>query len=274
MTRVPLGSRSRMQVLSIAPDPHRGLWLGDGSRLLHWDGASLTPLTPPGGAADDLRVSVARRDRQGRLWLGFNGGQLGVRDRHGAFRLLGASDGLAADTHSAISAIFEDDAGVVWIGGTRGLSRYADGRITTLPVEREFPGRRVWAIVDDGYQHLWLTVDRGVIRVAKQEVSRALEDPSHRLSYRLFDTLDGVAGAAVGVVGSLRARDGTLFFVRGGGVTLVNPDYTRADYPAARPGARSDRSGGRRRSGRASRSRRRCSEPARAVSRSATRRSR
>jgi len=235
MTRVPLGSRSRMQVLSIAPDPHRGLWLGDGSRLLHWDGASLTPLTPPGVAADDLRVSVARRDRQGRLWLGFNGGQLGVRDRHGAFRLLGASDGLAADTHGAISAIFEDDAGVVWIGGTGGLSRYVDGRITTLPVEREFPGRRVWAIVDDGYQHLWLTVDRGVIRVAKQEVSRALEDPSHRLSYRLFDTLDGVAGAAVGVVGSLRARDGTLFFVRGGGVTLVNPDYTRADLQPRAP---------------------------------------
>jgi len=235
LTRVPLWPRSRMQVLAIAPDPRSGLWLGDGSRLVHWDGATLTPLATPGGTADDLRVTFARRDRQGRLWLGFSGGQLGIRDRHGAFRLLGASDGLAPDTHTAISAIFEDDAGVVWIGGSGGLSRYADGRITTLPAKREFPGRRVWAIVDDRSQHLWLTVDRGVIRVAKQEVSRALDDPSHRLSYRLFDTLDGVAGAAVGVVGSSRARDGTLFFVRGGGVTLVNPDDKRVDLQPRAP---------------------------------------
>jgi ligand-binding sensor domain-containing protein/two-component sensor histidine kinase len=228
LTHVPLRPRPRMQVLSITPDPQGGLWLGDGSRLHHWDGTTVTPFTTLDGAANQ-RVTVARTDSRGRLWMGLSGGRLAMRDRAGAFRVLDASDGLPDRTHGTISAIFEDDAGTVWIGGSGGLSRYSEGRITTLPAEPAFPGQRVFAIVEDGSQHLWVTVDRGVIRVAKDEVNRSLDDRTHRLSYRLFDTLDGVAGAAVGVVGSLRARDGSLYFVRGGGVTVVNPDHERVD---------------------------------------------
>ena len=58
---------------------------------------------------------------------------------------------------------------------------------------------------------------------------------AHRIKYRFYDTFDGLAGASVGIIGSSRGGDGTLWFVRGGGVTVVanTPalDDDRADAP-------------------------------------------
>ena len=41
-------------------------------------------------------------------------------------------------------------------------------------------------------------------------------------SHRLYDTFDGLAGAPLGSIRSVRGADGRLWFVRGGGLTLVD----------------------------------------------------
>ena len=53
--------------------------------------------------------------------------------------------------------------------------------------------------------------------------TRTVADPSRRLRYRLYEPSDGLAGAPVGRIGSARAPDGSLWFVRGGGLTVVDP---------------------------------------------------
>jgi signal transduction histidine kinase len=96
----------------------------------------------------------------------------------------------------------------------------------------------VRAIVEDRDDRLWLSVDRGLIRVERNELTRALADRSHRLRYQSYDTHDGLAGAPVGVIGSTRSGDGTLWFIRGGGLTTVDPRHleSAADHtpPALR----------------------------------------
>jgi signal transduction histidine kinase len=235
LSRVASPERIPAPVMGIAPHAESGLWLFDGDWLFHWDGAHATPLDLPDLRRTGARVTTARADREGRVWIAFTAGQIGFLERDGAFRLLGPADGLAPGTHDTISTIFQDAAGVIWIGGSGGLSRVAGERVATLAHDAAFPGARIWAIVEDAQGFFWLSVDRGVVRVAKNEIEAALTDASYRMSFRLFDPLDGLAGSAVGIVESIRAPDDTVWFVRGGGVTLIDPAERARDLQPPEP---------------------------------------
>ena len=50
------------------------------------------------------------------------------------------------------------------------------------------------------------------------------------VQYRLYDTLDGLAGRPFGHISSSRADDGTPWLIRGGGLTRVAPEYRREDF--------------------------------------------
>jgi signal transduction histidine kinase/ligand-binding sensor domain-containing protein len=230
--RLPDPGLSAMQIL---PEAHGALWLNDGAWLYRWDGTRLTRLDVP-QSAGLTRISFAGADRSGRVWIGFNGGRLAVLDAHGVLHLMDASDGIEDDPSRSFYAVFEDDQGMTWFGSSRGLSRMIDGRLQTISRANGLPEDRVWAITQDLQGLLWLTVDRGLVRLDRREVLRALANPIYPVRYRLFDTSDGLAGTAIGIIRSARASDGTLWFVRGGGLTIVNPrDLVREQPPSAPP---------------------------------------
>ena len=116
------------------------------------------------------------------------------------------------------------------------MSRYANGALATITVKNGLPDNQVWAIVEDDERRLWLSMDRGLVRVDRTQLELALTKPAHRIRYRVYDAMDGLAGAAVGRVRSARAADGSLWFVRGGGLTVVDP--ARPDETVAPPMAR------------------------------------
>jgi signal transduction histidine kinase/ligand-binding sensor domain-containing protein len=236
LRKIPIPERPQMLVRWLAPAANGGFWLGDNEWLYRWDGSRLHPLDASPLTRGGARITFADADHSGRVWVGFAGGRLGVLDRDRAYRDLADADGLAAGTHRSINAIFEDRDGVVWIGGSGGLSRYADGRIVTLTRRNGLPEDRVWAIVDDRAGSLWLSMDRGVVRIDRAEIERALVDPAHRMRFQAYDALDGVAGSAIGIIGAVRADDRSLWFVRGGGLTHADPHRLRAepDRPPAR----------------------------------------
>ena len=209
-----------------------GVWLGYNDWIFRWDGTTLVPFEAPAGTGIK-RITLARGDRQGRLWIAFDDGHVGFVDQHGAFHVLGAKDGLDNQTHTAIYALFESKDGVVWIGGSGGLSRFVDGRVVTVNHEHGLPGNRVWAIVDDDDGDLWLCVDRGLVHLSRDEFAAAASGSGHRLQYKLYDTSDGLAGAPLGSIRASRAADGSLWFVRGGGLTVVEPRALRGDRPLA-----------------------------------------
>jgi signal transduction histidine kinase/ligand-binding sensor domain-containing protein len=237
LTHVLLPGNPQMVVMSIVPDTSGGgLWLGDGNWLFHWDGTRLEPFPRPAGAPDLNRITLARGDSSGRVWLGFAGGRLGYLTRARQLKVLGPADGMTG-AHAAIHAVFEGADGTIWIGGSGGLSRFEHGRAATVSGGNGLPGARVWSVVEDLQRRLWLSVDRGLVRIERDELTRGFDDPAHRLTFRFYDTHDGLAGASVGIIGSSRGGDGTLWFVRGGGVTVVSPDRID-DQPGASPSLR------------------------------------
>jgi signal transduction histidine kinase/ligand-binding sensor domain-containing protein len=230
LVKIAMPERPQMLVRWLALDRRGGFWLGDGDWVYRWDGTRLTPMSAP--TSDRIRFAGA--DASGRVWLGLAGGHLAFLDDAGAFHPVGPGEGLPDGTHSAVNAVFEDRDRVVWIGGN-GLSRYANGRVSTLTRSNGMPDGRIWAIVDDEPGNLWLSMDRGLVRIERGELRKALGNPSYRLQYQAYDARDGVAGSAVGIINATRAADGSLWFAQGGGLTHADPQRLTPASAGAAP---------------------------------------
>jgi signal transduction histidine kinase len=196
------------------------VWLSDGSQLIAWDGRTAS-LVPRPSHVPVEPISLIFHDSKARLWVAFAGGAIATVE-NGRWRVFGASEGWTG-THRSVYDIFEDEHGVLWILGSGGLSRFSNGAFATLDRRAGLPSSGIGAIADDQDDGLWLNVDVGLVRLTRQAFDSALANPSQRLQYDLYDSSNGVAGAPILNVRARRGSDGTLWFVRGGGLTSVLP---------------------------------------------------
>jgi len=211
-------------------DTTGGMWLGDGKRIVHWDGRRFSPLELPAAAPSDPVVCL-QQDAHNRLWVGYRGAQLGLVDG-GTFRLFPPETfGVDAGT---INNVVQAASGV-WVITNAGLSRFADGRFTTITAANGLPPSRASSVVEDRYGHLWVSLDVGIISIGPEEIDKAAKDPGHRIRYQFYDTSDGLAGAPLLSVRSGLALDGKLWFIRGGALTIADPQGVR-DWPRTLPG--------------------------------------
>lgn len=151
------------------------------------------------------------------IWVGSTDGRFGVINLGGEFSSFQSDIG-------DVRAIYQDPDRVVWVGGATGLSRSDKQGILTVNERNGFSGN-VSAIVEDLDGVLWVGVGSGILQLEKTEFDKAAHDPDYELAYRQFDTFDGAAGGPLqlGHPSAARARDGTLWFVTGAGVTVIDP---------------------------------------------------
>ena len=229
LTSVPLPLNRRPQIATISPAANGALWLTDGASLFHWDGRRLRPFDFAPHAALG-RITTTSPDGAGRLWVGFESGHLGFVAAEGAFHLLGAAEHYEVRAGDAVHAVFEDADGNVWIGSGRGLGRVKGGQFQIIGRQQGLRTDQVWSVTMDSRHRLWLSVDGGLICFDRQEFDDALATRGYHVQYRLYDTLDGLAGRPFGHISSSRADNGTPWFIRGGGLTRVAPEYGREDF--------------------------------------------
>jgi signal transduction histidine kinase len=106
------------------------------------------------------------------------------------------------------------------------LTRYVNGRFTTLRRSENFPLQSFRALAEDEGGRIWIGTEAGIYCMERVEIDRAFADPEYALKYRLYDLSDGLAGFPLAVSGnrrSVRAKDGQLWFVTHRGVTVIDP---------------------------------------------------
>ncbi|HVH26685.1 MAG TPA: two-component regulator propeller domain-containing protein [Vicinamibacterales bacterium] len=191
--------------------------------LFQFDGAQFTPLSLPLHLRQ-VKLSAVHVDRSDRIWLVFENGWVGAVDTAGTQHFYDPEERLDAGVPQSI---YQDRSGIIWFGGTGGLSRFADGQFTTLHTAEGFPIGPVTGIVEDDLSDLWVAIEgAAIVQVRRIELQRALSDPSHRLRYNVYDKSDGLAGTPRSFDDNpsvTRGRDGRLWFVGGRGVTVVDP---------------------------------------------------
>jgi ligand-binding sensor domain-containing protein/signal transduction histidine kinase len=255
-------------IFALAEDALGTLWIGTGKGLSRYDGKRVRPAlagtTPVPG-----RVTALALARDGSLWAGTGAGGLyhvergtathytkesGLSDNHvaqlherpdgsiwiatddgitvweqGHLRVLGARDGLP----SAQVRAFHEAGGNLWIGTYGGgLCRYRDGRFQAIPAG--FPDNVVYAMLEDERHDLWLSSNRGIVRVALAALEALADGRQPMPSFLLYDVGDGLKSSMC--VGNFqpaawKARDGRLWFPTRRGAVWVDPSRPAVHDP-------------------------------------------
>jgi signal transduction histidine kinase/ligand-binding sensor domain-containing protein len=148
-------------------------------------------------------VTAIVQSRDGYLWLGTYNGLIrfdGVRSR------LFDSSNTPGLSNGRITSLYEDSAGVLWIGHeTGGLTQYAGDAFVPVTLMAKWPGSAIEAISSDDQNDLWLLNDNGVL-------------------YRLRDghTAESPGGGSATRRASLsRAENGQLWVAANGSVASL-----------------------------------------------------
>ena len=223
IVRTPPGLRLE-GISSLTSDVTGALWFCDRrAGVIRWYRAELNRFEHLPEVAH-RPCTVTHADRQGRVWMGFSTGGVAAY-QNGRFDIYGERDGMGAGN---VTTIVEDRTGAIWIGTTAGISRFEDGRFTTLTPANGIP-ERTSSIVEDDEGFLWASGARGLVRFNPREVERLESNPSHQIEYALYDRSDGLPSAlsSQSRPSAVRSRDGTLWFATAGGVSRIEPRRLR-----------------------------------------------
>ncbi len=134
-----------------------------------------------------------------------------------------------------VTAFAERAPQEIWAGGTGGLALIDKGRFRFIrPADlgsfKSDSFKDVTGVVDAGSEGLWLNTTNGVIHILKNEVDRALQDPSYRFQWERFDSSDGLPGQPPGIgttttpyPTAIEGTDGRIWFTASKGVAWVDP---------------------------------------------------
>jgi signal transduction histidine kinase len=140
------------------------------------------------------------------------------------FQHITTDDGL---TDNAITCVFEDHAGYIWIGTEHGLNRYDGQRVEQFPAGIHGPeGRHITSVAQDGRDRLWITTADGGL---------SMRDPINgTFTHYRYDSTDSHSIPS-DLLNHVLVWNDTLLFIssRDAGLIRFNPErgsFTARDY--------------------------------------------
>ena len=209
----------------LADGPGR-VWIGSrGGGLNRWDQGRLVTFTRRDGLAGN-QVRAIRKRRGGGLWVATSTGLSHFED--GSFKNYTTRDGLS---HDFTYSLYEDDSGTLWIGTYGGgLSRLKDGRFTAYRMADGLFDDTIFQILEDDQGFLWMSCNKGVFRVAKQELDEFATGARDSIRCESYSESDGMrnreCNGSAQPAGT-RTVDGRLWFPTLAGVAIVDPRAIR-----------------------------------------------
>jgi signal transduction histidine kinase/ligand-binding sensor domain-containing protein len=168
-----------------------------------------------------LPPRAAFTDWMGRAWFGYEGGTIVLLKDEGIQRAFPANDSPVGNVRA-----INGRGRHMWVGGELGLAFFDGNHFRRIiPADAE-TFRSVLGVEEARDGSLWLAESRGVIQVPASEVRQALDNPSYRVKYRLFDSFDGLPGTFAGTSTNqteIQGTDGRLWFAASGGIVWIDP---------------------------------------------------
>jgi ligand-binding sensor domain-containing protein/signal transduction histidine kinase len=221
-------SASRTAVRAIEEGRDGSLWIGTyGAGVLRLRGDGWTRYGRDQGLTHDHTQAI-HEDAHGTLWVGTDGGGLNRFDGERFAEVAG----LASDL---VGAVYEDPGGALWVGTDAGPCRLESGRVACFGPREGLFDDIVYAILDDGIGSLWFSGNKGVYRVAKQDLDDLAAGRRRSVVPVVYGRADGMRGVECN--GGLqpagwRARDGTVWFPTVEGAVRFDPRHASASTPA------------------------------------------
>lgn len=208
-------------VPTILTDRSGRVWVGSANGLFEFDGEQIVAhYTTKDGLLTD-GVTVIYEDRDGQLWIGTAGALAQIKDG----RLV--SYPMSKDTGD-IRSIYEDTDGTFWIGTyDNGLFRFRAGKFFNYRVEHGLFNNGVFQILEDRHGYFWISCNRGIYRVSRQELNDFADGRIARINSVAYGKQDGMLNVECNggrLPAGIVTRDGKFWFPTQAGVAVVDPE--------------------------------------------------
>jgi ligand-binding sensor domain-containing protein/nitrogen-specific signal transduction histidine kinase len=210
---------------TLLEDERGTIWTGTRDGLARWDGKQLTLVLPEDKVLRGF-IRVLEPRAAGGFWIGTEGGSLaGYSDG----RLIPLSSG-GWPIRGDVRALFEDGE-TLWVGTTEGLFRWKNGRVSHLTRAQGLFDDVVFELLPDGKGHVWMTCNKGIFRVSREELEAVADGQLARVTAHAYGREDGLRSQEFNSLGGpsgIRARDGRLWFPTIRGAVAYDPNHQRA----------------------------------------------
>ena len=218
-------------IYALYEDRSGNLWIGTDHGLSRWDGRAFKNWTKSDGLPHDI-IRAVYEDRSGGLWLGTYGGGL-TRLKDGKFTVWNSSNGFPDDF---IVSLDEDEAGNLWVVTYgSGVVRFdSSDRFISLTTRDGLFDNLVYQVLDDHRGRLWMSCNRGIFYVRRQDVDDLAAGRIRTLNSVVYSTGDGLKTTECNggnQPAAWRARDGSLWFPTIAGAARLEPQRLDASFP-------------------------------------------
>lgn len=197
------------------------LWMGTyHSTLLKADASGVHVAAPQGSFRGDITSIVCEAPNI--LWIGSAGGL-----HHWANGQIHSWDTLDGLLTASIRALFRDPDGTLWLGTAGGgLARFKEGRFFHITTRQGLIDDIVSEVIADDLGFLWLGCNRGIMRIARQEIDALVAGKIDEVHPMIFQRNEGLlkeqcAGGHSPT--ALKTKDGRLLFPTVAGIAEIDP---------------------------------------------------
>lgn len=189
-------------------------------------------------------VRVIRENAGGKLLFGTNGSGLGILSSDKILKVITVDDGLSSNF---IRDIFLQSEDTVWLATeNKGLNRLIFDRngnmisVEDITTTDGLIDNSLHRIIEDPYRYLWISSNRGIMRIPIAGLNAYADGLSEELSLVGFDERDGMvnreANGGVQSAGILTAGN-KLWFPNQRGITIIDPSNggLKDTLPAPKP---------------------------------------
>lgn len=204
-------------------DRNGNLWLATDAGLIKYkDDKEIARYTVENGLPHNEVITV-HEDKKGNIWAGTFDGLAQFKDD----KIIIFNE-IENSPKGFVRVIYEDADGVLWFGTYGdGLVRYKDGKFFNYRVEHGLFNNGVFAILEDERGNFWMSSNRGIYRVNKQELNDFADGKIPKLNSISYDESDGMVNAECNggrMPAAIKTKDGKFWFPTMGGVAIVDPN--------------------------------------------------
>ncbi len=205
--------------VAIAEDSH-GVVVALGDKLYRVNRTELTPFVFQNPAPEFYWVRNLFACADGSLLVASVNGVFRIHDER--VEHWTTADGLPDQD---IGWINEDDDGTIWIGQATGLSRIKNHKVTVI--HNEILDTLVYAIVPDNFGNLWISCNKGVVRVNRRNLNDFADARTAHLELRLYDGIEALRTIDLTEVESVACKtaDGSIWLPGPLGAVQIDPSH-------------------------------------------------
>lgn len=211
------------EIRSILVDSNENIWLGTTSGVVKISSqGNIEYINQQSGLPANFIMALAE-DSFGNIWIGTGVGVASYTN--GVLKVYRLTDKFDAEYAFG----FHTEPNILWMATDRGILRLdiTTNEITALTKKNGLPIDKYFQVVIDNIGAMWLTSNRGIIKIAKEEIERFITDNDAIIDYQLFTEDAGLLSSQANGGSTPAATvhdDGSIWVATAKGVSQLSYD--------------------------------------------------